>query len=125
MRPTSTSLVTSLAELDAWIEREGIRFFKIGVFDIDGVMRGKYVDRAKLDSAVDKGFGFCDVVLGWDLHDQLYDRASKSPAGTRAIAMRPFDSTSRRCAACRGRRTRCCSSAASRATTRRSVPAAC
>ena len=71
MRPSSTTLVTNLSELDAWIEREGIRFFKIGVFDIDGVMRGKYVDRAKLSSAVDKGFGFCDVVLGWDLHDQL------------------------------------------------------
>ncbi len=66
--------VRSAAELDAWIEREGIRFFKIGVFDVDGVMRGKYVNRAKLASAVDKGFGFCDVVLGWDLHDELYER---------------------------------------------------
>ena len=33
MRPSSTTLVTNLSELDAWIEREGIRFFKIGVFD--------------------------------------------------------------------------------------------
>ncbi len=73
MGSASTTLVTSLAELDAWIEREGIRFFKIGVIDVDGVMRGKYVDRAKLASAVDKGFGFCDVVLGWDLHDQLLE----------------------------------------------------
>ena len=64
--------VTNRAELDAWIEREGIRFFKIGIFDVDGVLRGKYVDRGKLASAVDKGFGFCDVVLGWDLHDELY-----------------------------------------------------
>lgn len=66
--------VRNAAELDAWIEREGIRFFKIGIFDVDGVLRGKYVDRSKLSSAVDKGFGFCDVVLGWDLHDELYDR---------------------------------------------------
>ncbi len=65
--------VRTTAELDAWIDREGIRFFKIGVFDVDGVLRGKYVDRAKLASAVDKGFGFCDVVLGWDLHDALYE----------------------------------------------------
>ena len=64
--------VTNKAELNAWIEREGIRYFKIGVFDVDGVLRGKYVDRTKLASAVDKGFGFCDVVLGWDLHDELY-----------------------------------------------------
>lgn len=68
----------NLAELDAWIEREGIRHHKLGVFDVDGVLRGKYVDRAKLRSAVDKGFGFCDVVLGWDLHDALYDRTNVS-----------------------------------------------
>jgi glutamine synthetase len=49
---------------------------KVGVFDIDGVMRGKYMSRAKLLSALKKGFGFCDVVLGWDLNDQLYDNVS-------------------------------------------------
>jgi glutamine synthetase len=49
---------------------------KVGVFDIDGVMRGKYMSRAKFLSALEKGFGFCDVVLGWDLHDQLYDNVT-------------------------------------------------
>ncbi|MEZ4332764.1 MAG: glutamine synthetase family protein [Myxococcota bacterium] len=68
----------TLAELDAWIEREGVRYFKLGLFDVDGVLRGKYVDRRKLRSAVEKGFGFCDVVLGWDLQDELYDGASVS-----------------------------------------------
>ncbi len=70
--------VTTAAELDRWIDREGIRRFKIGVFDVDGVLRGKYVDRDKLRSAVDKGFGFCDVVLGWDAHDELYERVEVS-----------------------------------------------
>ena len=70
---TEEASVTNKADLEAWIDREGIRFFKIGIFDVDGVLRGKYVDRAKLASAVDKGFGFCDVVLGWDLHDELYE----------------------------------------------------
>jgi glutamine synthetase len=70
--------VTSAAELDQWIEREGIRRFKIGVFDVDGILRGKYVNREKLRSAADKGFGFCDVVLGWDAHDELYDRVEIS-----------------------------------------------
>jgi glutamine synthetase len=69
-----TRPISSAGELDEWIEREGIRYFKIGVFDIDGILRGKYVDREKLRSAVDKGFGFCDVVFGWDSHDVLYDR---------------------------------------------------
>ncbi|HED34643.1 MAG TPA: glutamine synthetase [Gammaproteobacteria bacterium] len=48
---------------------------KVGVFDIDGVMRGKYMSREKFLSALDTGFGFCDVVLGWDVKDRLYDNA--------------------------------------------------
>ena len=77
-KQVSTENVTNVADLDRWIEREGIRRFKIGVFDVDGIMRGKYVDREKLRSAVDKGFGFCDVVLGWDAHDELYERVEVS-----------------------------------------------
>ena len=46
---------------------------KVGIFDIDGVLRGKFMSRAKLESALRKGFGFCDVVVGWDSNDQLYD----------------------------------------------------
>ncbi|MEM8548713.1 MAG: glutamine synthetase, partial [Pseudomonadota bacterium] len=42
----------------------------------DGVMRGKYVNREKFASALDKGFGFCDVIFGWDSDDQLYERDS-------------------------------------------------
>lgn len=49
---------------------------KVGVYDIDGVRLGKYLSADKLGSALEKGFGFCDVVLGWDLHDQLYDNVS-------------------------------------------------
>jgi glutamine synthetase len=47
--------------------------FKVGVFDIDGVLRGKYLSADKLKSALRSGFGFCDVVLGWDSQDQLLD----------------------------------------------------
>ena len=49
---------------------------KIGVFDLDGVFRGKYLAADKLRSALDKGFAFCDVVLGWDSSDQLIDNIS-------------------------------------------------
>lgn len=55
------------------IEERAIHHIKVGVFDIDGVMRGKYMSREKFFSALDKGFGFCDVVLGWDSNDQLYE----------------------------------------------------
>ena len=37
---------------------------KAGLFDIDGVMRGKYMQRGRLLSVLDEGFGFCDAVLG-------------------------------------------------------------
>lgn len=49
---------------------------KVGVFDIDGILRGKYLSADKLESALNNGFGFCDVVFGWDSADQLYDNVS-------------------------------------------------
>jgi glutamine synthetase len=55
------------------LEAEGVRWAKLGGFDIDGVLRGKYVSIEKLRSALDKGFGFCDVIFGWDMADVLYD----------------------------------------------------
>ncbi len=55
------------------LQRRKPKFVKVGVFDIDGVMRGKYMSREKFLSALDGGFGFCDVILGWDVKDQLYD----------------------------------------------------
>ena len=64
---------TSLAELEAFLDEHAITRHKIGVFDIDGVLRGKYVDRRKFLSVVEGGFGFCDVVLGWDVNDAMYD----------------------------------------------------
>lgn len=55
------------------MEQNGFQYAKVGVFDIDGILRGKYMSGDKLQTALKKGFGFCDVVLGWDSNDQLYD----------------------------------------------------
>jgi len=38
------------------------RHVKIGVFDTDGILRGKYLARDKFVSALDKNLGFCDVI---------------------------------------------------------------
>lgn len=65
--------VRSAADLRSLVEARPLRHVKVGVFDVDGVMRGKYMAREKFLSALDGGFGFCDVVLGWDMNDQLYD----------------------------------------------------
>ncbi len=69
---------TSVEQLEQLLDSRGIRHHKIGIFDVDGVLRGKYVDRGKLLSAATNGFGFCDVVLGWDSADQLYDNTTVS-----------------------------------------------
>lgn len=46
---------------------------KIAVTDLDGVLRGKYIHQDKFASAIEGGFGFCNVVFGWDSGDVCYD----------------------------------------------------
>jgi glutamine synthetase len=48
---------------------------KVAVSDTDGVLRGKYLHKDKFLAAADSGFGFCNVVFGWDAGDQCYDNA--------------------------------------------------
>jgi glutamine synthetase len=68
--------VRTAAQARAIVEERGLLHVKVGVFDNDGVLRGKYIDRDKFFAALDKGLGFCDVVLGWDSNDQQYDNVS-------------------------------------------------
>ena len=58
------------------VEERGLSHIKVGLFDNDGVMRGKYMSREKFNSSLENGFAFCDVVLGWDMQDQLYDNVT-------------------------------------------------
>ena len=58
------------------MEQSDLPYAKVGVFDIDGVLRGKYMAKDKLLSSLEGGYGFCDVVLGWDSNDQLYDNTT-------------------------------------------------
>ncbi len=53
--------------------QRGVRQVLLGLADIDGVLRGKYVSLGKFRSLLDSGGGFCDCVFGWDMDDQLYD----------------------------------------------------
>ncbi len=62
-------------ELKKTFVERGIRKVKVGGFDVDGLLRGKLMSVDKFWSVADKGFGFCDVVFGWDMGDQLYDNA--------------------------------------------------
>jgi glutamine synthetase len=49
---------------------------KLAITDTDGILRGKLMRKDKFLSAVESGFGFCDVVFGWDSADVAYDNAS-------------------------------------------------
>jgi len=49
---------------------------KLAITDIDGVLRGKIISFDKFRSIAEKGFGFCDVVFGWDAQDQAYDNGA-------------------------------------------------
>lgn len=65
--------VKTIADAKRIIEQRGLTHVKVGLFDVDGVMRGKYMSRDKFLSSLENGFAFCDVVLGWDSNDQLYE----------------------------------------------------
>ena len=54
----------------------GDDYVKVAVTDIDGVLRGKYLDATKFLGATESGFGFCNVVFGWDSSDQCYDNTT-------------------------------------------------
>jgi glutamine synthetase len=73
--PDTNQSVLGASQLRQDFERRSIRKVKVGGFDIDGVLRGKYVSLDKFFSALEGGFGFCDVIFGWDIADVLYDNA--------------------------------------------------
>ncbi|RJG14868.1 glutamine synthetase family protein [Massilia cavernae] len=57
----------------ALAEARQLTHVKVAVTDIDGVLRGKYLSREKFASTLEGGLSMCNVVLGWDSQDQLYD----------------------------------------------------
>ena len=64
----------------AAVRRSDANKVKVAVSDIDGVLRGKYLHRDKFLGAAEPypggGFGFCDVVLGWDMMFRWLETAS-------------------------------------------------
>jgi len=68
--------VKTAADARKIVAERKLEHVKVAIFDLDGVLRGKYMAKDKFFSALDKGFGYCDVILGWDTADNLYDQAS-------------------------------------------------
>ncbi|HVS53096.1 MAG TPA: glutamine synthetase family protein [Opitutaceae bacterium] len=76
---TSAGTTSSRSRVLAALRRAPVQKVKVAVADIDGVLRGKYLNKEKFFSAAAAaphgGFGFCDVVFGWDMADTCYDNA--------------------------------------------------
>jgi glutamine synthetase len=66
---TQDNLLKQLAE-------KGTTKVKVAITDIDGILRGKLISFEKFVSIVEKGFGFCNVVFGWDAGDVAYDNSA-------------------------------------------------
>ncbi len=78
MMPRGVKTATDAAKI---VRSHELTHVKVGLFDNDGIMRGKYMNVDKFISALDEGFAFCDVVLGWDSHDQLYENVDVKYTG--------------------------------------------
>ncbi|QEM09403.1 glutamine synthetase family protein [Mucilaginibacter rubeus] len=60
-------------QIKAYIEQNNIQKIKFAFADIDGILRGKVIHPKKFIDGLQSGYGFCDVVFGWDSNDVCYD----------------------------------------------------
>ena len=63
-------------EIIKQLNEQGTTKVKLAVTDIDGILRGKMISYEKFVSIIEKGFGFCDVIFGWDSSDLAYDNSA-------------------------------------------------
>lgn len=79
-RESSTSKKPSQHPSLAAVRESDATKIKVAVSDIDGILRGKYLHPDKFFGAAEPhpagGFGFCDVVFGWDSSDNCYDNTT-------------------------------------------------
>ena len=65
------------SDVKAYLDASNAQYIKVAITDIDGVLRGKYMHKDKFLKATQSGFGFCDVIFGWDSNDELYQFKAK------------------------------------------------
>ncbi len=63
------------AAIDFITQSDGHKL-KYAFADIDGVLRGKIISKQKFLDGLTDGYGFCDVVWGWDCTDTPYDNGA-------------------------------------------------
>ncbi|MGZ3755925.1 MAG: glutamine synthetase family protein [Mucilaginibacter sp.] len=62
-------------QITAYLQENNIQKIKYAFADIDGVLRGKLIHVKKFTDGLKSGYGFCDVVFGWDSTDTCYDNS--------------------------------------------------
>jgi glutamine synthetase len=60
-------------QIISYLKENDIKKIKFAFADTDGVLRGKVIHHKKFVDGLQIGFGFCDVVFGWDSSDDCYD----------------------------------------------------
>lgn len=60
-------------QITAYLKENNLQKVKFAFADIDGVLRGKVIHQKKFVNGLQSGYGFCDVVFGWDSNDVVYD----------------------------------------------------
>lgn len=60
-------------DVEKILAKKNPQAIQVGLFDLNGILRGKYISVQKFLGALKNGFGFCDVVLSSDCDDQLID----------------------------------------------------
>ena len=60
--------VKTAADAKALVEERGLSHVKLGVVDLDGIIR---LARDEFFGALESGLSFCDIIFGWDSNDQM------------------------------------------------------
>lgn len=68
--------VKTAADARRLVEQRNLSHISVGFFDTDGLLRSTFLSRRKFFSALDDGFEFCSLVLGWDSNDRPYDNVT-------------------------------------------------
>ena len=59
-------------QIISYLKEKNVDKIKFAFADIDGILRGKIISTEKFIEGLHEGYGFCDVVFGWDSSDACY-----------------------------------------------------
>ena len=77
-----THQVASADDLRSLIEERDVEYVVVGLPDMQGLLRGKYLSRRKLLGALENGLGVPPVIFAMEPTDVLYEVVGLSDAST-------------------------------------------